>query len=122
MKLKNKIVYSEEGYSLVESLVAMAILLTVLVPSAMFLMYIGNNVLAKDKITSFNHARNQMEYVLATQNDSTIVRKLDSDWWVKRSVANSGNLKEITVQIFKDDTLSEATSTLKTARLWYSEK
>ncbi|MFV1883207.1 MAG: type IV pilus modification PilV family protein [Balneola sp.] len=121
MKLKNKIVYSDEGYSLVESLVAMAILLTVLVPSAMFLTYIGNNVLAKDKITSFNHARNQMEYVLATQNDSTIVRKLDSDWWVKRSIANSGNLKEITVQIFKDDTLSEATITLKTARLWYSE-
>ncbi|MBO6524383.1 MAG: type II secretion system protein [Balneolaceae bacterium] len=121
MKWISDIVRNEEGYSLVESLVAMAILLTVLVPSTMFLTYIGNNVLAKDKITSFNHARNQMEYILATQNDSTLTKQIDSNWWVKQSVVKERNLREIKVEVFKNDTLSDPMITLQTARLWYSE-
>lgn len=120
MKWNNKILRNEEGYSLVESLVAMAILLAVLVPSTIFLTYIGNNSLAKDKITSFNHARNQMEKVLATQNDSTLTKQIDSNWWVKQSVTKKDNLREIKVEVFKFDTLSGPMITLQTARLWYS--
>lgn len=122
MSLKSSIVHSEEGYSLVESLVAMAILLSVLVPSAMFLTYIGNNTFAKDKITSFNYARNQMETILATQNDSSFTKRLDSNWWVKRTITREENLREIRVEVFKKDTLSDPMITLQTARLWYSKK
>jgi len=121
MNWKNDILQKEEGYTLVESLVALSILLAVLVPSTMFLTYIGNNVLAKDKITAFNHARNQMEYVLASENDSTVTKQLESNWWVKRTVSQEENLREITIEVFKKDTLSAPKITLQTARLWYSE-
>lgn len=121
MNWNNNLIQKEEGYTLVESLIAMSILLVVLVPSTMFLTYIGNNVLAKDKITSFNHARNQMEYVLATQSDSTLTKQLDSIWWVRRSITREENLREINIEVFKNDTLSDPKITLQTARLWYSE-
>ena len=113
---------SEEGYSLVESLVAMAILLAVLVPSAMFLTYIGNNILAKEKIESFNLARNQMELALATQNDSTFTKQIDHKWWVEKVVIREKDLRTIRVSVFKEDTLNVPVITLQTARLWYKEE
>lgn len=112
---------SEEGYSLVESLIAMAILLSVLVPAAIFLTYIGNNIYAKDKITSYNFARNEMEYILATQNDSTKTKLVDENWWVKTTVQNDEALFNIKVEVFKKDTLTPPKITLETARLWYKE-
>lgn len=112
---------SEDGYTLVESLIALSILLIVLVPSAMFLTYIGNNILAKDKIVSFNHARSQMEFVLATENDSTVTEQVEPNWWVRRTVTKEEDLREITIEVFKKDTLSNPLITLETARLWYSK-
>lgn len=112
---------TEDGYSLVESLVAMAILLAVLVPSAMFLTYIGNNIFAKDKIESFILARNEMEYILATERDSSLVKQTPDNWWVKSTVQKDGDLREIKVEVFKSDTLSSPKITLETARLWYKE-
>lgn len=117
----NKLIQDEEGYTLIESLIAIAILLAVLVPSTVFLAYVGNNVIAKDKITAFNHARNTMEYVLATENDSTITKQIESNWWVKRVIVQDGNLREIRIEVFKRDTLTEPLITLETARLWYSK-
>ena len=110
---------SEEGYSLVESLVAMAILLAVLVPSAMFLTFIGNNIFAKEKMEGFIHARNEMEYVLAMKRDSSLTKQVDERWFVRTTVEREGNLREIKVEVFKKDTLSSPTITLETARLWY---
>ena len=121
MMLQTEILKKEEGHTLVESLIAMAVLLAVLVPSTMFLTYIGNNVLAKHKIVSFNHARNQMEYILATRNDSTVTKQIEPNWWVKRTVRKQKNLREIKVEVFKKDTLSSPLITLETARLWYSK-
>lgn len=121
MKQKTNIISNEEGYTLVESLIAISILLVVLVPSTMFLTYIGNNILAKDKIVAFNHARNEMETVLASQNDSSFTKELEANWWVKRSITGDEDLREISIEIFKKDTLSEAIIQLETARLWYSE-
>lgn len=111
---------SEEGYSLVEALVAMAILLAVLVPSAMFLTTIGNNIFAKEKIESFNLARNEMELTLGLQSDSSLVKQ-SGDWWILRSVTKEDNLRKITVQVFKEDTLNQPKITLQTKRLWYKE-
>lgn len=109
----------EDGYSLVESLIAMAILLAVLVPSSMFLIYIGNNIYAKEKMEAFNLARNRMELSLATLNDSTITTFVDSKWWVKQRVEKDGDLRSFNVKVFKADTLNPPLIDLKTARLWH---
>ncbi len=110
---------NEEGYSLVESLVALALLSAVLVPLAMFLIFIGGNTLAKDKIQSFNHARNELEWIIATESDSSYVKQVDGRWWVKSTVTQKKNLYTITVEAFKEDTSLVPNITLETARLWY---
>jgi competence protein ComGC len=108
----------EDGVSLVETLVAMAILLAVLVPSTMFLTYIGSNWLVEDKVESYQLARNEMETIIATQNDSSLVRS-EGKWVVKRSVRNQEELYYLTVDVFKSDTLKPPIITLETARIWY---
>jgi Tfp pilus assembly protein PilV len=111
----------EDGYSLVETLVALAILLAVLVPSAMFLTYIGNNVFVKDKIESFQLAQSQMEEVIATRNEQTLTFQVNDIWWVKRSVTREGDLIQLKVEVFKRDTTSTPKIKLETARLWYDK-
>lgn len=110
----------EEGASLVETLVAMAILLAVLVPSTMFLTYIGSNWLVKDKAESFQLARNEMESIIATKNDSSLVRS-EGKWMVKRTVTNQEELYYVTVDVFKRDTTYSPIITLETARIWYNK-
>ncbi|MFA5669460.1 MAG: hypothetical protein WC967_09450 [Balneolaceae bacterium] len=116
-----KCVKSEDGYSLVESLVAMSLLLAILVPTAMLLVYIGGNTLSKDKITSFTYVQNEMEWVLASKTDTTFVKKMDETWWVKTQVNRDQNLYTIKVGAYKRDTLSQPYIQLETARLWYKE-
>ncbi len=121
MKLANEISTNEGGYSLVESLVALAILLSVLVPSALVLTFAANNRLARDKMESFNLARNEMEYVLATENDSSSITRVGNRWWVMRNVLKDDSFREITVKVFKSDTTKAPVITLQTSRLWYKE-
>ncbi|WP_409029391.1 prepilin-type N-terminal cleavage/methylation domain-containing protein [Gracilimonas sediminicola] len=112
----------EDGYSLVETLVALAILLAVLVPAAMFLGVAGGNTLAKDKITSFNLAKNVMEEALIAQDSTSSVVLKDSKWWIKTVISQeSEHLYSIGVSVFKDDTLRSPTVTLHTKRLWYDK-
>ncbi len=114
-----ELIKEESGYSLVESLVALSLLLVVLVPLTMFLIFIGGNTITKDKIVSFNHARNQMEQVIATESDSSYTFKADENWWIKTKVNKEQDLYTITVSAFKRDTLREPSIELETARLWY---
>lgn len=111
----------EDGYSLVESLVALALLLAVLVPLTLVLIFVGGNTIAKDKITSFNYARNQMEMTLATEAYSSYAFQADERWWVQTEVHKDRNLYTIRVSTFKNDTLNEPHLELQTARLWYKE-
>ncbi len=115
----NKQIKSEEGYTLVEALIAMAILLAVLVPSTMFLTTIGNNTLSKDKIIAHNLARNTMEQVLVMESDSSKVMLVDNNWWVKQEVTRNQDLYQIKIEVFKRDTVGIPKVTLQTARLWY---
>ena len=115
----NKQLSSEDGYTLVESLIALAILLAVLVPSAMFLTTIGNNTLSKDKIVAHNLARNTMEQVLASESDSSKVITTEDNWWVKQEVTRVEDLYQIKIEVFKRDTSGTPKVTLQTARLWY---
>ncbi len=112
---------NESGYSLVESLVAMALLMAVLVPAAMALIYIGSTPIAKDKIESFSHARNQMEYVLSSHDAGSGTIEVDGKWLVKTMVDSTSNLYTIRVKVFKHDTLSSPLIELQTARIWYRE-
>jgi type II secretory pathway pseudopilin PulG len=112
----------EDGYSLVETLVAMAILLAVLVPAAMFLGVAGGNTLAKDKITSFNLAKNAMEEALIAQSEKSFVVLKDSKWWVKTAISQESEyLYSIDVSVFKEDTLQPPMVTLDTKQLWYDK-
>ncbi len=110
----------ESGASIVETLVAMAILLAVLVPTTMFLTYIGSNWLVEDKVESYQLARNEMELMIATQNDSNLVR-FEGKWVVRRTVRNQEELYYLTVDVFKRDTLNPPIITLETARIWYND-
>ncbi|OAN61653.1 hypothetical protein A8B79_04295 [Balneola sp. EhC07] len=114
-------IQNEHGYSLVESLIAMAILLAVLVPAAMALIYVGSNTIAKDKIESFNYAKNQIEYVIAYQDSRSGLIEIDEKWLVKTKVDSSSNLYTIKVEVFKSDTLSLPLISLQTARIWYRD-
>lgn len=111
----------EDGYSLVETLVALAILLAVLVPSAMFLGVIGSNTLAKDKIASFNLAKNAMEQALITQRDTSFIDNADDgNWLVKVSTdKETDHLYSIGVEVYREDTLRTPSVSLHTKRLWY---
>ncbi|WP_020404496.1 PulJ/GspJ family protein [Gracilimonas tropica] len=112
----------EHGYSLVETLVALAILLAVLVPAAMFLGVTGNNPLAREKITSFNLAKTAMEQSLITRKEASFTALKDSTWWVRTTVSSENEvLYTIEVSVFKEDTLRSPHITLKTKRLWYDE-
>lgn len=117
-----RLIEEEHGYSLVETLVALAILLAVLVPATMFLGIAGNNTLARDKIISFNLAKNAMEQALITEKDSSFVELRDSKWWVQTTVIQeSENLYSVGVAVYKEDTLRTPNVTLETKRLWYHE-
>jgi len=109
--------HKEEGFSLAESLVAMAILLLVLVPSAMFLTFIGSNFYIEDKMESYQLARNELEHMIATENDSSAVLHKDN-WIIKRSVFNQGDLYHLKVEVFENDTLRSPLIHLETARIW----
>jgi len=111
---------NEEGASLVETLVAMAILLAVLVPSTMFLTYIGSNWLVNGKADSFQIARNEMETIIASKNDSSLVR-VEGKWAIKRSIEKQDKLYYLQVDVFKRDTLQPPIITLETARIWYDK-
>lgn len=115
----NKQLGNEDGYTLVESLIALAILMAVLVPSAMFLTTIGNNTLSKDKIVAHNLARNTMEQVLAAESNVSRVIQAEDNWWIKQEVNRAEDLYHIKIEVFKRDTLSTPKVTLQTARLWY---
>jgi len=114
------IMHNEEGASLVETLVAMAILLAVLVPSTMFLTYIGSNWLVRDKADSIQIARNEMETIIATKNDSSLVRD-EGKWVIKRSIEKHDKLYYLQVDVFKRDTLQPPIITFETARIWYDK-
>lgn len=107
----------EDGYSLIETLIAMAILMVIVVPTIMFLTYIGNNHLVNDRIESFQIARNEMETVIATKNDSSSIKHIDK-WVIKRTIKRKNELHYLIVDVFEKDTLKLPVITLETARIW----
>ena len=122
MKMYNPITRHEEGYSLVEVLVALAILAAVLVPTSAFFVYAASHPMNKDKIEGLSLARTEMELTLAQQIESDSLYYLDNNrWLIKREVVRSNELAHVSIQAFRKDTLRPAVVTFKTSRLWYSE-
>ncbi|MEO1022480.1 MAG: prepilin-type N-terminal cleavage/methylation domain-containing protein [Bacteroidota bacterium] len=109
---------NERGYSLLETLIALALLLGVLLPGAVFLGFAANNALASDKTTALNLGRSEMEYIISSEMDSSFVRQQDQ-WWIRRSITNDSALVHITVSVFKFDTLNAPVLEFETYRLWY---
>ena len=63
-----KKIFSETGYTLVETMVAGAILLGVLIPAVMILAHVMMSQYSKDKITANNLARGEIEYIISTDH------------------------------------------------------
>ena len=112
----------EEGYSLVEVLVALAILGAVLIPTAAFFVYVSNYPMNKDKIEALSLSRSEMEWTLIHEIDSdTLYRSKDNRWLIKRSVEKNQDLALISIEAFRRDTLRPPVITFKTSRIWYKE-
>lgn len=76
--MKTKKIYNEAGYSLVESIVALALLATVLVPLSNFVVGLTTHRMSKQKIEAFLVAQAAMEDALLKQyseDRSALIRK-----------------------------------------------
>ncbi|MCG8373310.1 MAG: hypothetical protein MI700_07235 [Balneolales bacterium] len=117
-----KNIAEEQGASLVETLIAMAILMAVLVPAVTMFTLFANNRIVEEKIESFTIARNEMEVMISTRDNSSLTVQYANNWWIKRTVQQQEYLHHLKVEVFKNDTTRPPTITLETSRLWYHEK
>lgn len=110
---------NEDGSTLVETLVAMAILVSVLLPTSLFLGYMSANSINADKITALGLAQNEMEKVLANEKyaDKEIVKER---WIVKSATSKKENRVFIEVLVYRKNK-SEPVITLNTERLLYED-
>lgn len=112
-------VRTESGYTLIETLVASAVLLGVLVPATLFLGKITTGRKGRDLIIASQLAESEMERTTAHRNyeNSEHQIRLDNrDWRVVRETEEDQGLVEIRIHVFKAKK-PEPVLTLKTLRL-----
>jgi type II secretory pathway pseudopilin PulG len=110
----------EAGATLVETLVALAILMTVLIPVIGFMAVLAGNHQAMEKVQALNYAQHSLESELLDQAWSDSLYLPDERWSIERSVETDSTLVFIRVEVFrrgKPDPLVK----LSTARLDYSD-
>ncbi|MEL6706546.1 MAG: hypothetical protein AAFP15_19940 [Bacteroidota bacterium] len=107
----------ESGHTLAESAVAVALLLTVLVPAAMFLVFLTTQPRTAHQSEALALAQAYLEETIATEafEDAT-TRTADTAWTLERSVAFEGDLALVTVAVYRRDRPTPLV-TLQTARL-----
>ncbi|MEL6499772.1 MAG: hypothetical protein AAFQ31_14695, partial [Planctomycetota bacterium] len=104
-------------HTLAESAVAVALLLTVLVPAAMFLVFLTTQPRTAHQAEALALAQAYLEETIATEafEDAT-TRTSDAAWTLERSVAFEGDLALVTVAVYRRDRPTPLV-TLRTARL-----
>lgn len=111
--------FLQEGYTLVEALVASAILLGALIPAVLFFGKITVNQKAKDLIIASQLAEERMEKTIAFHqynNDEKTLKLNNVTWRILQKVKNRSGLIEIRVKVFKKNQLTPLVE-LKTLRV-----
>ncbi len=98
---KNIILKNEDGATLVESLVAMAILVSVLLPAVMFLGYIANTNHNKDKIIALGLAQSEMETVLKNKSFSNSEREVGGRFIIQNKIVKEDKLVQINISVYR---------------------
>lgn len=112
---------NEEGTTLIETLVAMAILVSVLLPTAMFLGYITTNPINKEKIKALGMAQTEMESILNNKRYQSAKKEIGEKWLIIDSTSVKNRLVNINVLVYKKHR-SKPLVTLRTERLYYDKK
>lgn len=109
--------HGEAGHTLAESAVAVALLFTVLVPAAMFLVFLTTQPRTAHQAEALALAQAHMEETLALEafEDAT-KRTPDAAWRLTRTVAFEGDLVLVAVAVYRRDRRTPLV-TLETARL-----
>lgn len=110
---------SEKGYTLVETLVAGAILMGVLIPSTLFLGKVTAQGRSRDLIIASQLASSEMERTMAQglyENDKRDVYLNNKVWHVSRQIDKHQGLVVVSVQVFRMNQ-TNPTITMKTLRV-----
>lgn len=114
---------NEEGFSLVETLVSLSILVSVLLPVVLFLGYIGSYPVNKIKIDGLNRAQTEMETILnaGIYKKAKVQLREEGRWIIRQNIEIHGSLSVINVTVFRDDT-SNAIVSLHNERFVYRDE
>lgn len=107
---------NEDGTTLTEALVALALLMVVVMPTIGLLGLLSGNQLVEQHARALNYAQHTMENALIYKNYSDSVFTPRTGWEVQRSVEHGRNLITIDVRVFKTNS-TEPVIRLTTSRL-----
>ena len=95
---------AESGYTIVEVLVALALLSVALVPITQFAARLISNADTRDLIVATDLARSEMEYVVSKRDfylGSTEVRKNHKTWKVETKIRKRDGLITIHILVYR---------------------
>ena len=104
--MNNKLTWNlsdQSGSTLTESLVALALLMVVLVPTIGFLGAIAGDTPARRQVIAFHHAQHAMEKTLLQESYSDMLFSPAPGWSVRRKIEQKSQLVHITISAFKGD-------------------
>jgi Tfp pilus assembly protein PilV len=108
----------EEGSTLIESLVAMTILVSVLLPASMFLGYVAASPQNEEKILALGIAQSEMEQVLGSRDYQNRSKIVDRKWTVQNRITKTENLVKIQIVVYRVNRTKPVIQ-LQTKRLFY---
>jgi len=109
----------DAGYTIIESIIAMALLSIAIFPTARIITKVQFNAMAGDKLTAGQLAQAAMENALSAETFVSSTAELTRSgkrWRVVRSGKMSGALIEITVVVYKSGS-QKPIAALQTLRL-----
>ena len=104
--LRGFLFHSERGYTLIETLVASAILLGVLIPASLFLGRFTAQRRARDLVVAYQLAGAELERTAAHRlfkNDEWFFSQDNKEWRIVRWVESRRGLVFIRVQVFRQN-------------------
>ncbi len=115
---------NENGYTLVETLIALAILIAVLIPLGQFVARVMYNDLSRDLIIAQQLAVMEMEKAIALndfEKDEIVINLNQKKWRIVKSVIKMDRLVELNIAVFKSNR-NKSLIQLKTLRFVDAEQ